>query len=67
MNDVSFEQFVKERLYLQNVSPRTIEWYEQSFKWLDTPTPDDAALSNSSSGCGRAVLKQAPATAAYER
>ena len=44
MNDVSFEQFVKERLYLQNVSPRTIEWYEQSLKWLDTPMPDDEAL-----------------------
>ena len=41
---MSFDQFIKERLYLQNVSPRTIEWYEQSFKWLDTPTPDDAVL-----------------------
>ena len=25
-----FDQFIKERLYLHNVSPRTIEWYEQS-------------------------------------
>ncbi len=29
-----FEQSVKERIYLQNVSPRTVEWYRESFKWL---------------------------------
>src|ERR1039457_5819542 len=29
-----FEQFVKERKFLHNVSPRTIEWYEQTFNWL---------------------------------
>jgi hypothetical protein len=34
-----FEQFIKERQYIINVSPSTIEWYEQSFKWLDTETP----------------------------
>jgi integrase/recombinase XerD len=30
----NFEQFVKERRYLHNVSERTIQWYEESFKWL---------------------------------
>jgi integrase/recombinase XerD len=37
------QQFVKERLYLKNVSPRTIEWHEQSLKWLgiEDPTEDD--------------------------
>src|SRR5688500_14098183 len=30
----SFEQFIRERKYLQNVSPRTIDWYEACFKWL---------------------------------
>ena len=32
-----FEQFIQERLYLQNenVSPRTVEWYHQTFKWLE--------------------------------
>lgn len=41
---LSFEQFLKERLYLQNVSQRTIEWYEQSFKWLGNPEPDSDQL-----------------------
>jgi integrase/recombinase XerD len=27
-----FEQFVKERRYLQNVTPKTVSWYRQSFK-----------------------------------
>lgn len=29
-----FERFIQERKYLKNVSPRTIEWYEQSLAWL---------------------------------
>jgi integrase/recombinase XerD len=38
-----FEQFLKERTYLKNVSPRTIEWHKQSLKWLpgEQPTEDD--------------------------
>ena len=39
-----FEQFIKERTYLTNVSSRTIEWYRQSFKWLDNPNPTEADL-----------------------
>jgi site-specific recombinase XerD len=40
---MSFEKFVKERKYLKNVSPRTIEWYNESFKWLgnENPSHDD--------------------------
>jgi integrase/recombinase XerD len=30
-----FEKFIQERIYLQNVSPRTVEWYKQTFKWLE--------------------------------
>jgi integrase/recombinase XerD len=41
-----FEQFVKERKYLSNVTPATIEWYQQSLKWLDTECPTDADLKN---------------------
>lgn len=41
---MSFAQFIKERKYLSNVSPATIEWYEQSFAWLCTESPDDADL-----------------------
>jgi len=29
-----FEQFIKKRIYLKNVSPRTVEWYRACFKWL---------------------------------
>src|SRR2546423_7550725 len=30
-----FEQFIQERIYLHNVSPRTVDWYRQTFKWLE--------------------------------
>ncbi|MGB9071465.1 MAG: tyrosine-type recombinase/integrase [Terriglobales bacterium] len=38
-----FEQFTRERQYLSNVSPATLEWYKHSFKWLrsESPTQDD--------------------------
>lgn len=37
------KQFIKERQYVNNVSPATIRWYEQSLCCLDTesPTSDD--------------------------
>ena len=41
---MSFQQFIKERKYLLNVSPRTIEWYQESFKWLGIPNPNEAEL-----------------------
>ena len=41
-----FEQFINERQYLQNVSPRTIEWYRESFKWLIEPQPSQAQLKS---------------------
>jgi len=28
-----FEQFIRERRYLINVSERSIEWYKQAFRW----------------------------------
>jgi len=28
-----FEQFIRERQYLTNVSPAALEWYEHSLKW----------------------------------
>src|SRR5262249_19508096 len=30
-----FEQFIQERIYLRNVSPRTVDWYHQTFKCLE--------------------------------
>ncbi|MGB9236083.1 MAG: tyrosine-type recombinase/integrase [Terriglobales bacterium] len=39
-----FEQFLRERTYLSNVSPRTIEWHEQSLKWLTVEQPTECDL-----------------------
>jgi integrase/recombinase XerD len=39
-----FEQFIKERRYLGNVSERSIEWYDLAFKWLPNENPSDAEL-----------------------
>jgi integrase len=36
---VTHAQFIKERQYLSNVSPATIEWYKQSLQWLGTESP----------------------------
>lgn len=33
------EQFIKEREYVNNVSPATVQWYEQSLCWLSTESP----------------------------
>jgi len=32
--DSLFQQFLKERKYLRNVSPQTIEWYETAWKYF---------------------------------
>lgn len=39
-----FEQFTKERRYLGNLSERSIEWYQQAFKWLPNENPTEAQL-----------------------
>lgn len=39
-----FEQFIRERQYLTNVSPATLEWYKHSFKWLRTESPTQQEL-----------------------
>ena len=41
-----FEQFAKEKQYLLGVSPRTIEWYQQSLRWLNTESPSDEDLKD---------------------
>ena len=43
---MSFSQFIKERQYLCNVSPATIEWYEQSLHWLSVESPSEAQLKS---------------------
>jgi integrase/recombinase XerD len=32
--ETSFTAFVRERTYLKNVSPRTIQWYWETYNWL---------------------------------
>jgi integrase/recombinase XerD len=38
-----FDEFVRERRYLHNVSPATVSWYSHAFKWLpsESPTQDE--------------------------
>jgi len=39
-----FEQFIKERQYVTNVSASTVEWYEQSLKWLNIESPTETDI-----------------------
>jgi integrase/recombinase XerD len=39
-----FEQFIRERQYLTNVTPATIEWYRRCLKWLPSESPTQADL-----------------------
>jgi integrase/recombinase XerD len=41
-----FEQFIRERQYLTNVSPATLEWYKHSFKWLRSESPTNEDLKD---------------------
>ena len=41
-----FEQFIKEKRFLQNVSDATISWYSCSLKWLPNEQPTDDDLKN---------------------
>jgi integrase/recombinase XerD len=40
-----FQQFIRERQYLHNVSPRTLEWYANSLRWLPSETPSQEQLN----------------------
>lgn len=41
-----FQQFIRERQYLTNVSPRTVEWYKNSLKWLPSESPSPEELKD---------------------
>lgn len=41
-----FEQFIRERQYLANVSPSTVEWYKNSLRWLDSEAPTQNELKD---------------------
>ncbi len=40
-----FEEFIRERQYLHNVTPATVEWYRESLRWLPSESPTQAELS----------------------
>jgi site-specific recombinase XerD len=42
LSSALFKQFLDERRYLKNVTPRTIEWYETAFKAFKKALNDDA-------------------------
>jgi hypothetical protein len=44
--NTTFEQFIRERKYLSNVSLATIEWYRQSLRWLGTEQPSQERLKD---------------------
>ena len=46
LEETMFEKFCKERQYLTNVSPRTIGWYRESFKWLGVENPTESDLKS---------------------
>jgi integrase len=41
---MGFSEFIRERQFLSNVSPSTLEWYKYSFRWLQTESPSQDEL-----------------------
>jgi integrase/recombinase XerD len=39
-----FQQFIRERQYLHNVSPATVSWHTHNLKWLPSESPTDEEL-----------------------
>jgi integrase/recombinase XerD len=63
--EARFEQFIRERQFLTNVTPSTIEWYRNSLKWLRSESPSQEDLRDAvlrmrekglrASGCNSAI------------
>jgi hypothetical protein len=51
--DARFEQFIRERQYLANVTPATIEWYRNSLRWLRTASSSQGHLKDAVIGCAK--------------
>ena len=43
---MGFNDFIRERRYLNNVSPATISWYTHAFKWLPSESPTQDELND---------------------
>jgi len=61
---VSFSEFIRERRYLQNVSPATVSWYTHAFKWLSNESPSPAQLKDCVLRMREAGLKETGCNAA---
>lgn len=59
-----FDEFVRERKYLHNVSPHTVRWYVHAFKWLPSESPTQAELKDMVVRMRGAGLKETGANAA---
>ena len=51
---MSFNDFIRERRYLNNVSPATISWYTHAFKWLPFESPRHISIHRKTHAVGRA-------------
>jgi hypothetical protein len=67
--DALFDQFLKERRYLKNVTEATLVWYRVAFSNYTSfvaddhaPLPTKASLQGSSCRCGIAASSRSPAT-----
>jgi integrase/recombinase XerD len=41
-----FDQFIRERQYLHNVTPSTVLWYKNSLRWLPSESPSQEQLKD---------------------
>ena len=41
---LNFTDFLKEKQYVENVSPNTLRWYRHALKWLPSEHPDERSL-----------------------
>jgi integrase/recombinase XerD len=41
-----FEQFIRDRQYIHNVTPATVHWYRHSLKWLESESPSQKELTD---------------------
>jgi hypothetical protein len=51
-----FDQFIKERIYLKNVTPKTIIWYQVAFKAYGRALPREAFAVPTKAGLQQFVI-----------
>jgi len=61
---MDFASFLREKQYLENVSPNTLRWYRHALKWLPTENPDELALKDMVIRMREAGLKETGCNAA---